>query len=218
YHYADVAIQRTSYRSGEAGTSDHDIVAAINAVIAVLQDKPAPAPFHVADKKEALRLLAHYVGDVHQPLHVGAVYLDANGTVVDPDQDAFDPVTGTTGGNDLLLDRPPKKKPRNLHHEWDTVRGNVTNIPLPATVIAKAKNVQETAGPMEGWAVAWATESVLASQVAYNGLTYAPLDSQAKRYFVELPVGYNVAKGKVQRERVILGGARLAQILRKIWP
>ena len=34
--------------------------------------------------REALRLLAHYVGDIHQPLHVAAVYLDREGRVVDP--------------------------------------------------------------------------------------------------------------------------------------
>src|SRR5438105_12463181 len=198
YHYADVAIQRPTYKFGEIGTSDHDVVAAINAMIAVLQGKPAPAPFHIADKKEALRLLTHYVGDIHQPLHVGAVYVDAQGNVVDPDQGSFDPITETTGGNDLLLDRSGTvKKPRNLHHEWDTVRGTVINMPVPAAVVTKAKQVQPSAGPMESWAPLWATESVLASQVAYTGLTYQPLDNKAKHYFISLPAGYNVDKGKV---------------------
>ncbi|WP_409362753.1 S1/P1 nuclease [Bradyrhizobium sp. CIR18] len=33
------------------------------------------------DKKEALFVLSHLVGDLHQPLHVGAVYLDSAGHV-----------------------------------------------------------------------------------------------------------------------------------------
>ena len=52
-------------------------ISAINAAIRVLQDRPkATAPLSITDKKEALFLLAHFVGDIHQPLHVGAVYLD----------------------------------------------------------------------------------------------------------------------------------------------
>jgi hypothetical protein len=71
--------------------ADQDIVAAVSAAIAVLQGKDLPAPFKFASKKEALRLLAHYVGDIHQPLHVAAVYVDAGGHVIDPDMGTFDP-------------------------------------------------------------------------------------------------------------------------------
>src|ERR1700738_5236819 len=72
-----VEIQRNGYDRRYVGTSDHDIVSAINACIAVLQDRPVPSPFFIKDKKEALFLLAHFVGDIHQPLHVGAIYLDS---------------------------------------------------------------------------------------------------------------------------------------------
>lgn len=219
YHYADVAIQRDRYSLGLVGTSKNDIVSAINATIAVLQGSPEPAPFHISGTKEALRLLAHYVGDIHQPLHVGAVYVDAGGNVVDPDTSPFDPASEITGGNDLLLDRPaPGKRPRNLHHEWDTVKGTVINLPVPPAVIQRARTVPETAGPIEGWSEAWATESLLASKIAYKDLTYEPLDDRANKYFITLPTGYGTDKGKVQRERVTLAGARLAQILKTVWP
>ena len=45
-----------------------------------------PQPFSFETKQEALRVLAHLVGDVHQPLHVGAIYLDAPGNAVNPAQ------------------------------------------------------------------------------------------------------------------------------------
>lgn len=219
YHYTDVAIQRDSYSVGLVGTSKNDVVFAIIAMIAVLHGKPAPAPFHIADKKEALRLLTHYVGDIHQPLHVGTAYVDASGKVVDPDNSPFDPITEITGGNDLLLDRPtPGRKPRNLHHEWDTVKGTIVNMPLPPAVIQNAQAVPDTAGPIDAWSAAWATESLLGSKFAYKDLTYEPLDQKAKRYFIVLPAGYGVEKGKLQRERVVLAGARLAQILKAVWP
>jgi hypothetical protein len=102
YHFDDVAVQRDRFDKNFQGTNDHDIVAAINAAIAVLRDRPAPPPFSIADKKEALFLLAHLLGDLHQPLHVAAVYLDRNGTPVDPDANhTIDPGTDTAGGNNI---------------------------------------------------------------------------------------------------------------------
>lgn len=219
YHYTDVAIQRDAYALGLKGTSDHDVVAAISAMIAVLQDKPAPAPFDIADKKEALRLLSHYVGDIHQPLHVGSVYLDGAGQLVDPDQGAFDPKTESTGGNDLLLDHPAfKVKPRKLHSLWDSVSGSVVKMPVPSAVIQQARAVPTTAGPIEGWSSKWATESLVSAKDAFKGLSYESLDHKAKLYFVTLPDGYRAASAAVLRKRAVEAGARLAQILEAIWP
>ena len=120
YHYTDVAIQRDTYSRAHAGTSDHDLVSAIHAAIAVLRGNESPAPFRIANRKEALRLLVHYIGDLHQPLHVGAVYLDARGQVVDPDKGRFSPATKTGGGNALNLDG------RTLHAHWDSTRARWT--------------------------------------------------------------------------------------------
>ena len=113
YHYADEALQRQRYRRGDVGTRDSDVVAALVAAIAVLRERPAPPPFDIKDQREALLLLAHFVGDVHQPLHVGAVYLDPQGSRVDPDRGAFDPATRTSGGNAIVtVDRATKSTRR----------------------------------------------------------------------------------------------------------
>jgi S1/P1 Nuclease len=45
FHFADVAIQHDTYDRKDVGTSDHDVVSAINAIILVLQNKSAPSPF-----------------------------------------------------------------------------------------------------------------------------------------------------------------------------
>ncbi|MFA9330620.1 S1/P1 nuclease, partial [Escherichia coli] len=81
YHFDDVALKRDRFDRSFQGTNDHDLIAAISAAIAVLADKPVPPPFPFSfkDKKEALLLLVHFIGDLHQPLHVGLVYLDADG-------------------------------------------------------------------------------------------------------------------------------------------
>jgi hypothetical protein len=64
YHYSDEAIQRKRYQLGDIGTRPFDVVAAVSATIHVLQGDPAPAPFNIKDKREAMLLLAHYVGDI----------------------------------------------------------------------------------------------------------------------------------------------------------
>jgi S1/P1 Nuclease len=68
YHFTDVPIQRSEYSRIHAGTNDRDIVQTINAAIAKLRGQPLQAPVSIGDQKEALVLLAHLVGDLHQPL------------------------------------------------------------------------------------------------------------------------------------------------------
>src|ERR1700757_4447815 len=116
YHFDDVDIERGGYDRSYQGTNDHDLVAATGAAIAVLKGKPAPAPFSIKDKKEALLMLAHFVGDLHQPLHVGVVYLDENGKLVNPDiAHAVRPGTATLGGNAI------KDQNLDLHTQWDKI-------------------------------------------------------------------------------------------------
>src|SRR5260221_6739558 len=93
YRSADVAIQRGRYRMGDTGTSDHDVVHAIAAALDVLRapednhpdNHPARRPFSIRDRKEALLMLAQFVGDLHSPLRVAALYLSDDGKLVDPD-------------------------------------------------------------------------------------------------------------------------------------
>ena len=221
YHYTDVAIQRAEYRSGYVGTSEQDVVAAINAALAVLQDHEAAAPFHIASKREALRLLTHYVGDIHQPLHVAAVYVDAKGHVVDPDEGSFDANTETHGGNDLLVQVfhaggvPRQVK---LHAQWDDVYGAVNWDQPPAAVLAQARAVARTDGDLSAWPAAWASESLQLGAKAYAGLHYAPSNA-AHQHLTTLPPGYaGQVKNPAQREQVVKAGARLAQLVQALWP
>ena len=85
YHY-DVSPDHHSYALGLVGISDHDIVAALGAAIEKLLTGKSVSPINFKDGREALLVLTHLVGDIHQPLHVGAVYLDAIGKRIDPDQ------------------------------------------------------------------------------------------------------------------------------------
>jgi hypothetical protein len=84
YHFADIPIDDIAYVLHEVGAPDQNITEAIKAAIMVLKGETPPAPFHFKSQREALLVLAHLVGDVHQPLHVGAVYLRDSGARLNP--------------------------------------------------------------------------------------------------------------------------------------
>ncbi len=72
-------------------------------------------------KPVAIILLAHYVGDIHQPLHVGAEYFDQSGNKIDPDNGK--PGLEDQGGNSIILELPSgdgyAEKKGKLHSYWD---------------------------------------------------------------------------------------------------
>jgi hypothetical protein len=108
YHYTDVPFQLDEYHDHGVGTDEHDIVQSLRQAVWVLQGKDGAAvnPHHFT-KRQALLLLTHLAGDVHQPLHVGAAYVSKEGMFVIPaKQEQIDGlnVFNAQGGNNLLLD------------------------------------------------------------------------------------------------------------------
>ena len=215
YHYADVAIEHTTYDRADVGTSDHDVVSAINAAIDKLRDRAVPAPFSLDSKKEALRLLAHLVCDVHQPLHVGAIYLDAAGQEENPDAGHFDPASTTRGGNLLLHGR------RKLHAEWDDIPRDLAMPDFLAQGVTEAKSVSVTRGPVSGWAIDWASETVGASRTAFANLNFGAekyAGTHRAEWPVQEPAGYAATRAALQKQQLVRAGARLAQLLTALFP
>ena len=108
YHYTDVPFQKSEYQDGAVGTADVDIVQTLKQAIAVLQGKTGPAVNpHGFSKRQALLLVAHMTGDIHQPLHVGAAYITKDGKFTVPlkhaDIDGLN-IYDSRGGNNLLMD------------------------------------------------------------------------------------------------------------------
>lgn len=143
FHFADINIHTHSdYKDSHFGAHPWDVVQTIHAAMAVLQHcddtKPceAPKPYNIKDRREALFLLAHMVGDVHQPLHVGAVYLCDN-------QEGGDSCADTVGGNILL--RTPGSKGSDLHAEWDGITKSMQAQPTGDTLSAACAKVAELA-------------------------------------------------------------------------
>jgi hypothetical protein len=217
YHYTDEAIQRRRYRLGDAGTRDFDVVAAITATIHVLQGDPAPAPFDIKDKREALLLLSHYAGDITQPLHVGAVYLDPDGRLVDPQSAAFDPSMDTQGGNKVTTIRvATDHRSETLHATWDDIPEALHSRHIDDAWLALARAEPRTRGALHGWSADWAGTTLTQARLAFKDLRFGP--EQATQWTVPLSGRYDDSMAPVKKRQLTAGGARLARTLMAIWP
>lgn len=176
-------------------------------ILRTSQDKNARA--------RALRLIIHFVGDIHQPLHC-------------TDRVSSALPGGDRGGNLVTIkiaDANGNLRSINLHSYWD---GGLESFPkggpppqwLPPALskIPPAAALARNANPPTDPALklhdpfnypAWAYESfALAKSVVYPGISNGMEPSAAHR-----------SKGvKVARQRVAWGGYRLAALLNSIWP
>ncbi len=216
YHYADVAYQHAAYRAGWVGTRDDDVVAAVTAMAVVLKGGRAPSPFVIRDKREALLLIVHYVGDLHQPLHVGAVYLDPLGRPLNPDVGAFDPSTDTRGGNLIRALTSRGRGRGTLHAEWDSVTKSMRADRITTAWVRRAGDVAAASGPASSWAAEWGSQSVRAARAALGELNFGPV--RDGRWATALPGSYNSSMNAIKETQLTLAGAHLAQLLREALP
>src|SRR6266700_4647144 len=136
FHYTDVPVMPAqNYGNGTAGRSKWDIVHMMSYCVEVLRGRRPEQNERKITKPVALILLAHYVADIHQPLHVGAQYFDAQGRIADPDKDKS--ALADEGGNTFTLelsDEPPRGRgirKKKLHGFWgyDTVNALFAEAP-----------------------------------------------------------------------------------------
>lgn len=214
YHYADVALQHDRYALGYTGTSDHDIVHAIHAAVSVLKGQAQPKPFHFGDQREALSILAHLVADVHQPLHVGAVFLDSDGRLVNPDEASYDKGSNTVGGNAL------QGPCGNLHALWDDVPGPFKRGRQNELLIAKARSVPLTSGAAGKWPERWADAAIADAKRLFAGVQFGKStpNPRGNSWSIALPLEYEKTMAAMKEDALIRAGAHLAQLLKTIWP
>ena len=124
FHYTDVPIEGgQKYADGRVGRSRWDIVQTINYCVRVLQGVEPADNSRKITQSVAVILLAHLVGDLHQPLHVGAQYFDEEGRPVDPDR--TQPAYDHHGGNTIMFRFTPAaaertgQKQAKFHGFWD---------------------------------------------------------------------------------------------------
>ncbi|MGQ3092532.1 MAG: S1/P1 nuclease [Roseateles sp.] len=224
YHYVNLAYQRSRHLPGAVGARPDDIVGATAAAISVLQGRAAPPPFGIASRREALLMLLHLVGDLHQPLHVAGVYLDAGGHPVDPDKTGLDPAHFTVGGNRLMLPERPRTgaagiadlvagwRPSNLHALWDGVPAALRADHIDARWVQEARRVPASSGAPSDWPALWAADALAQGRPALHDVTFGA--KQGEVWPVTLPAGYEARMAVIKRRQLTLAGARLAEVLR----
>src|SRR5262249_47979606 len=168
-------------------------------------------------KKTALRLLVHYVGDIHQPLHVGTAYFGANAQLVNPNTTTG--AQAADGGNLIGF------QGTNLHAYWDTTAVQnamaAADVRTPRafapTIIRNPPPGWETSSFISGWAVEWANEVLPIAREAYDKLSFRanPPGWSAQTRNV---AAYNQWAAAQARTEIAHAGYRLAAILKKIWP
>lgn len=221
YHYTDIPIQEAAYRGNSKGARPDDVVRMIRRCISVLEGHGAN-PTNLT-QKEALRLLAHYLGDIHQPLHVGAGYFDAQDHLANPNQVAG---TSETQGGGWIKYRG------GLHGYWDgdtvELAMSAAHVTTPSAFAVRLKQNPpagwQTPGFFSSWSTSWATEMLPDAKKAYSLLTFGPRHMTGNPPHPEWPAtaasdnAYDSwAKGVVKRN-LALAGYRLAAVLQRIWP
>jgi len=152
----------------------------------------------------------HLVGDVHQPLHVGALFTENRF----PD--------GDQGGNKIFVVGPSK----NLHKAWDESLGHAEFLPLltstarriMTTPALRREALQELS--TTSTFSAWMRESLeLARAFAYDGdirdAIRAAENDDGPMPRIQLSSEYIADVRDVAQKQVALAGYRLADVLRR---
>jgi hypothetical protein len=223
YHYANLPFQSSRYDAAVPGARPLDIVQITRECIRVLRGSST-----FFTRREALRFLAHLVGDIHQPMHVGTGFVAAEGPL------RFVLPQGSTGwrvtlGGNALVYGPQDRF--NLHSYWDAHAVNLAMRRDDAKTAA-ARLVQElpldagwrNTGDIETWPETWANEGLDYAEAAHAGvkiLAYLGPDESgrtAHRWRIQQPSGYDEKSQVIVRLQLAKAGYRLSATLRAIWP
>jgi len=233
FHYTDVPVfDSEKYGDGEVGREEFDIVKMIPFCIRVLQGKePQPNPRAIT-KSVAVILLAHYLGDIHQPLHVGAEYFAADGS-------PFKPSPGnkgfaSQGGNKLtlftLIDGHPKSAGK-FHSYWDgqTVQ-NAFGDQAMTTIASNLGDAEPSnwklTGDLDSWAEKMANEILPLARQAHTRLVFSGINIEPGKHDIisgrvteEKKTGgqfYALWAADVVKNEIHKGGWRLAALLGEV--
>lgn len=141
WHYVNVPDGQAYDRTRRS--RDGDVVEALERFVAVLRyDGSSPE-----DKLAALKFVAHFVGDIHQPLHVGRA--------------------SDRGGNETRISW--FGEPSNLHRVWDSEV--ISRLRMSPSGLARALE-SRTPRDVEAWAqdgpMTWVAESMALRPTVYK--------------------------------------------------
>lgn len=182
WHFVDLPLGAGKYDRDAlaAFTNDFDIVQVLIKSVQSLQGHGG-----FVSEANALRLVTHLMGDLHQPLHMACGYIKEDGDNVilmsDPAEIVAQQLTKKSdhGGNNIIL---PGRS--NLHSHWDD---DIVDDPAIGTVAASDPAIlthghEESApeGTPAGWPVIWAADAAKLAPKAYEGLQLAKSTQRGK--------------------------------------
>jgi S1/P1 Nuclease len=227
WHFVDLPLATASMEEAEPFTpGKNDVIHAIERCITVLETGASVSG--ELRRTQALRLLVHFVGDIHQPLHCGTGFYRLSDTkppvlVTDPSEALGLP--NDRGGNDLFYG--PKEE---LHALWDI--GLVAQIAdtfdfrsleavLKQDYFRPSSPV--TSGDYHRWPEVWALESVRLAKDAYFGIRFNNVETMGEReplwIPITLPGDYEKKNTALAAQQLVRAAVRLAQLLDRLrWP
>jgi len=223
YHYTNIPFQAARYDLSIPGARPTDILQITRECVRVLRGTAK-----TFTPREALRMLAHTVGDMHQPLHSGNSFVSASGPLrfVLPEGP-----TGwrTTAGGNALVYGPQDRF--NLHSYWDTHIVNLAmrndDVMTYASRLVSERPVApewKDTGDPDAWPERWLNEALVYAKEAHQDIrltSYLGSDEASRtlhRWRIEQPAGYDDRSRARIRIQLAKGGYGLAGILKSIWP
>jgi hypothetical protein len=209
-HYVHILPQFKSY-SETTPADTGDVIVAIQTLMAYLKSNDTDKLKTVSalagiDRPTAVKLLVHFVGDIHQPLHV----LDAN------DKSG----ASIMGGNRLKVNWM-NKWTSNLHSIWDDEM--LDHERLSYSEMASFYD-HATADEQKEWTSTpiptWADEAVAfkAQVFAYpDKQTYGTNSEPGITDAINIGYGYLSVSRPIFRKRIEQGGIRLAFLLNSLY-
>ncbi len=181
WHYVNIPIWDSLYRPDVVCRNGDCVIAALDRYIAILGDRSNSRSV----RADALKFVIHFVGDMHQPMHVGD--------------------RGDRGGNDVKVTY--RGRDTNLHSVWDSGLLGATGISEEQYVVQLERTLRQR-GDLQrltsGTTLDWAMESF---QVSKN-VVYPFLPRS-----LELDDDYLTKVQSIMTDRLLRGGARLAAVL-----
>ena len=219
FHFTDISLAKPHYDPALPGASRIDLLHAITATVAVIKTGKAtaksPAPFNISGQREAVRLLAHYIGDLHQPLHVASIYLNDAGKAIDPATQADADAHDNAGGNNLMIEGG------NLHELWDKVTSAERTRMLDGSGAGEARQLATTTGNADTWPLAWTNDTLGVARKAFEPLKFGAKTAGVKPDqwpATAAEPAYKQARETLQHEQIVKAGARLARLLTELLP
>jgi len=205
WHYVDLDPNRCEYEPKTMCPDGACVIAAIDVQRKILGDTAQP----LEARRDALKFLVHFIGDVHQPLHAGARqdaegHTDAGGNKY---QISLRTAVAQEGrGKHRAVGEPVGT---NLHAVWDYYELE-SAVMSPENYAAKLRKdgIPQIAPDALGTPTDWAIESCK----GINAQGLYPQDSDGQ-WQHKIGSTYLDAKRAYAEERVRLAAGRLAEVL-----